>query len=59
MKRSAERWLILADGVVVGVEYNNERKAWYKANIYAYECEQQDEPYFPKMTVEREEIDPE
>ena len=57
MKRSAERWLILADGVVVGVEYSSEFKARRKANLYAYECEQQDEPYFPKMTVEREEID--
>lgn len=59
MKRSAERWLILADGVVVGVEYSSELKARRKAILYAYECEYQDEPYFPKMTVKREEIDPE
>ena len=59
MKRSAERWLILADGVVVGVEYSSEIKAWRKARVYEYECSQQDEPYFPKMTVEREEIDSE
>jgi hypothetical protein len=51
--------LILADGVVVGVAYSSELKARRKAFLYAYECEYQDEPYFPKMTVKREEIDPE
>lgn len=51
------RWLIKADGKVVGTEYNSEKKAWKKANQYASECETQDEPYYPLMTVECEETE--
>lgn len=52
----AVRWAIKADGVIVGYEYSSERKAWHKANLYAYECQEQDDPWSPKMTVDEERI---
>ena len=51
------RWLIKADGVVVDVEYNSVKKAWRKANRYAAECAEQDEPFYPEMTLEIEVIE--
>ena len=51
------RWLICADGKVVGTDYTCEKSAWRKAGLYAYECTNQDEPYCPVMSVQREEIE--
>lgn len=53
----AVRWVIKADGVIVGYEYSSERKARERAIQYAMECEEQDDPWFPKMTVEEERIE--
>ena len=45
------RWLIFADDRVVAVEYCSAEKARRKAQEYADHCANQDEPWFPKMTV--------
>ena len=45
------RWLIKADEKVVAVDYSSAEKARRKAQQYAEECANQDEPWFPKMTV--------
>ena len=55
-KNNAVRWTIKADGMIVGHEYNSEGKAWSWAYSYADHCANQDIPYFPKMTVEKETI---
>lgn len=52
------RWLIKADGCVVDVEYNSVKKAWKKADQYAAHCANQDDPWFPEMTLESEVIEP-
>ena len=49
------RYIIKANGIVID-HAETEKKAWRKANTYAYECSEQDEPCFPKMTVEKETI---
>ena len=51
------RWLIKADGMLVGTEYDSEKKAWRKARQYEAECADQDTPCYPLMTVESEEIE--
>ncbi len=48
------RWLIKADGSLVGVEYGSESKAVKRANMYAMHCMNQDDPYYPTMTVEED-----
>ena len=49
----AVRWLVKANGEVVGVEHSEE-KAKRRAQIYYYRCCQQDEPCDPEMTIEKE-----
>lgn len=49
------RYIIKANNEVID-HAETEQKAWKKANIYAYECANQDEPCFPKMEVVKETI---
>ena len=50
------RYLVKANGIVID-HAETEKKAWRKARNYEYECSNQDEPCFPKMSVEYEVID--
>ena len=56
-KHTARRWLILANGHVVGTEYRSEGKAWRQAWEYAEHVANQDIPSFPHMSVIAEEIE--
>lgn len=51
------RWVIKADGRIVAAEYSSEQNAWIYAGYYEEHCLYQDEPFAPKMTVEKEEIE--
>lgn len=50
-----ERYVVRANGMKVGVFFN-EDKAWRWARWYKYDCNtQEDNPFDPEMTVEKEE----
>jgi len=53
--KEVTRWVIKADGKVVGYEYSL-KKANRFAGDYAEKVHWQDDPWFPKMTVEKETI---
>jgi len=51
------RWVIKADGRTVAYDYGTEQDAWCYARFYEYHCMNQDDPFDPEMTVEKEEAE--
>ncbi len=51
-----ERYVVYADKKRIG-HTETEKKAWLLARKYEYECFNQDEPYYPKMEVQRETLE--
>ena len=55
MAKVLSRWVVYADGDCVG-HRENETKANILAWDIAEHCANQDVPYFPKMTIVKEEL---
>lgn len=54
--RHIVRYVVKADGHEVA-RFSNEYQAWKYAWKYEDSCIHQDEPFYPKMVVEEEEIE--
>ena len=50
------RYVVKANGEEIDWDWN-EKKAWRKGNIFAYECSQQDDnPWYPEIEIVAEQM---
>lgn len=53
MKGKLQRYIIKANNTIIG-HAETKRKAWRIANIFADECANQDEPFYPTIRIEKQ-----